>query len=183
MIRRQFLAAGAAFAISFPASAQTVAPSADQIERSLSASPRVVLPRNKRVNRQQLLRRHDLRRHAPSIDIQAINFAFGSAQIPHSERYKVERIARAMRRVLRRDPGEVFLIEGHTDAVGSRSSNYRLSRRRAGSLKRDLVRIFGIPPYALETAGYGEDFLLIPTPYEEWRNRRVTLRRVTDFLL
>jgi len=43
-----------------------------------------------------------------------------------------------------------------------------------------LVREFGIPRRALETVGYGEEFLLVPTQREEWRNRRVTLRRVTD---
>jgi outer membrane protein OmpA-like peptidoglycan-associated protein len=35
---------------------------------------------------------------------------------------------------------------------------------------------------AIDTIGYGEDDLLVPTPYAEWRNRRVTLRRVTDFV-
>jgi outer membrane protein OmpA-like peptidoglycan-associated protein len=39
-----------------------------------------------------------------------------------------------------------------------------------------------VPRHALETVGYGEDFLLVPTQNENWRNRRVTLRRVEDFL-
>lgn len=182
MIRRDFLAAAAAFIFTTPAVAQN-APSAAQIERSLNAAPRIRVPREKRVSREQILRRPDLRRSAPSIEIQAINFAFASSDIPRSERRKVEQIAIAMRRLLRRNPREVFLIEGHTDAVGSHAANYRLSVRRAASLKRDLVRYFGIPSRALETAGYGEDFLLVQTPYEEWRNRRVTLRRITDFVL
>ncbi len=183
MIRRDFLAAIAAFAFTAPAAAQSAAPSSAQIERSLDAAPRMRVPRNKRVSREQIIRRPDLRRHAPSIEIQAINFASGSAEIPYGERYKVERIASAMQRILRRNRGEVFLIEGHTDAVGSHEANYHLSVRRAASLKRALVRHFGVPSRALETAGYGEDFLLVPTPYEEWRNRRVTLRRITDFVL
>ena len=43
-----------------------------------------------------------------------------------------------------------------------------------------LVQRFGIPRRALETVGYGEEYLLVPTQNEDWRNRRVTLRRVTD---
>ena len=41
---------------------------------------------------------------------------------------------------------------------------------------------FGIPRRALETVGYGEEFLLVPTQNENWRNRRVTLRRFDDFI-
>ena len=156
--------------------------SADQIERSLKVAPKVLLPLKKRIKRKELRHRKDLRLVAPSIEIHAINFEFGSDRIPRDQRWKVREIARAMRRMLRRDPYEVFLIEGHTDAVGSNYSNQLLSERRAASLKRALVRRFRISPYALETAGFGEEQLLVPTPYEEWRNRRVTLRRVTDFI-
>ena len=85
--------------------------------------------------------------------------------------------------MLRRRPGTKVLIEGHTDAVGSAASNLALSERRAASLKQTLVREFGIPRRALETVGYGEEFLLVPTPNENWRNRRVTLRRFDDFLV
>ena len=74
------------------------------------------------------------------------------------------------------------LIEGHTDAVGSGRSNLLLSERRAASLRRVLVREFGIPGRALDTVGYGEDFLLVQTQQENWRNRRVTLVRYDDFL-
>ena len=30
--------------------------------------------------------------------------------------------------------------------------------------------------------GYGEDYLLVQTLSEEWRNRRVTLRRIDEFV-
>ncbi len=119
---------------------------------------------------------------APSIDIQSINFAFGSAEIPRSQYRKVENIADALDGLLERRPRAKVLIEGHTDAVGSAASNLALSERRAESLKWTLVREFGIPRRALETVGYGEEFLLVPTQNENWRNRRVTLRRFDDFL-
>ena len=187
MLNRRSLilsSAAAAFSAALPVAAFAQhAPNAAQIERSLSAAPRKRLRRQDRVERHELKRRRDLRVAAPSIDIQAINFEFGSARIPGSEQWKAEEIAIAMRRILRRNPAEVFLIEGHTDAVGSRYSNQILSEQRADSLRRVLVRRFGVDGYALETIGYGEDYLLVPTPEPEWRNRRVTLRRVTDFVV
>ena len=185
MISRRSLLAGALATFSIlplgigQALAQD-APSTEMIIKKLERAPMRQLAPQDRVSRQALKRRPELRRIAPSIDIQAINFEFGSARIPYEERWKVERIADAMNRMMDDNPDEIFLIEGHTDAVGSHASNQRLSEARAGSLKRDLVRYFGVPGYNLDTVGYGEQFLLVPTPREEWRNRRVTLRRVTD---
>lgn len=156
------------------------APSSEAILRKLNRAPSVKLAPEEKVSRQALKRRPDLRRIAPSIDIQAINFEFGSSVIPRRERWKVQEIAEAFNRLIDRNPDELLLIEGHTDAVGTRQANQRLSDARAAQLKRDLVRHFGVPGYNMDTVGYGEDFLLVPTPYENWRNRRVTIRRVTD---
>src|SRR5690606_5968209 len=117
-----------------------------------------------------------------SIDIQAINFAFGSADIPRSEFRKVREIASAFDQLSKRRRGARFLIEGHTDAVGSAQSNQLLSERRAESLKRVLVREFNVPSRILETVGYGEEYLLVNTQNEEWRNRRVTIRRIDEFV-
>ncbi len=157
-------------------------PSSDQILRKLEAPVRMAPRRNERVTIREFKRRPELRRAAPSIDIQSINFEFGSAEIPSSQYRKVEIIANALDRLLDRRPDSRVLIEGHTDAVGSDYSNQRLSEARAASLKRMLVREFGMPPYALETVGYGEEYLLVPTSDEEWQNRRVTLRRIDDFV-
>lgn len=192
MNRRSFLTtlgavmlapAGAALAPAGTAFAQAPdVPSEDMIMRRLEAAPTRRMQQSERVTIEQFKRRPDLRRAAPSIDIQAINFASGSAEIPRSEYRKVRQIARGLERVLQRRRGSRFLIEGHTDAVGSNYSNQILSEDRAASLKRLLVREFGIPARALETVGYGEDYLLIDTQRDEWRNRRVTLRRVDEFL-
>jgi outer membrane protein OmpA-like peptidoglycan-associated protein len=182
MNRRSFLAGiGAALALPSLAIAQE-APSEEMILQRLDAAPQRQLPPQNRVTLNEFKRRPDLRRAAPSIDIQAINFATGSAEIPRSEYRKVLQIARAMEQILRRRPSVRFLIEGHTDAVGSAMSNQILSERRAASLRIVLAREFGIPPRLLETVGYGEEFLLVPTEAPEWRNRRVTLRRIDDFI-
>tara|TARA_R110000751_G_scaffold146094_7_gene249959 strand:- start:206716 stop:207366 length:651 start_codon:yes stop_codon:yes gene_type:complete len=156
------------------------APSALSIEKSLSAPTIKRIKPSQKNSIQEIKRRKSLRHNAPSIEIQSLNFAFASARIPDGELWKVEQIADAMKRILRRNRGELFLIEGHTDAVGSDWNNMLLSEQRANSLRAVLVGYYGVPHHALETVGYGEEDLLVPTPYEEWRNRRVTLRRITD---
>ncbi len=162
--------------------AQASTPSAAQIEGQLAA-PRPPVAPNSKVTIPELTRRPDLRSQLPSIDIQSINFEFGSAAIAYSEYSKIENIAIALRRLLQRNPRELFLLEGHTDAVGTRFFNQVLSERRAESMRSVLTASFGIPPQALTAVGYGEDYLLVPVPYAEWRNRRVTIRRITDVVL
>lgn len=181
--RRSFTTALiAAVVLPGAAFAQAQMPSAATIERQLDAAPRMRVNPNQRVTVQEFKRRPDMRRAAPSIDIQSINFEFASAEIPRSEFRKVREIADALNRISRRRRGARFLIEGHTDAVGSHESNQILSERRAESLKRVLVREFGVSSRSLETVGYGEDFLLVNTQQENWRNRRVTLRRIDEFV-
>ena len=65
-------------------------PSADRILRQLEAAPKVRVAPQRRVTVQEFKRRPDLRRAAPSIEIQSINFEFGSAEIPYSQYRKVE---------------------------------------------------------------------------------------------
>lgn len=168
-------------ALTTEASAQSM-PSAETIIRKLEQRPRRPIAPEARVTIEQFKRSPRLRRIAPSIDIQSINFAFGSAAIPPAERWKVGQIAQAINRIIRRNRNELFLIEGHTDAVGSRAANQALSEARAATVASILVNHFGVPPRAIETIGYGEDYLLVPTPHANWRNRRVTLRRITDFV-
>ncbi len=155
-------------------------PSAQRIYKQLSR-PAPANSAAPRVGLNELKRNRKLRRQLPSINIQSINFEFGSARIARAERWKVQNIADALLR-FRRGPRERFLIEGHTDAVGSFQSNQALSEQRAGSLKRALVSWFGVPSRMLITVGYGEELLLVPTQAPEWRNRRVTLRRATQYL-
>jgi outer membrane protein OmpA-like peptidoglycan-associated protein len=192
MFTRRTMIAGLAAAMITPTAAMATSPalqiaqdmpSAGQILRQLEARPHVTVKPEERMTIQQLKRRPEIRELAPAIDIQSIHFAFGSAMIPESQYGKVENIADALHRLSRRGRrAPTVLIEGHTDAVGSTYSNQRLSERRAQSLKQVLVYHFGVPAHMLQTVGYGEQFLLVPTPYEEWRNRRVTLRRVDEFL-
>lgn len=156
-------------------------PSSSQIYKKLAAPSSATRRTGKAVGLRELKRNRKLRRSLPTVQINSINFAFGSDSIPPSQRWKVRNIADALLRFRGRG-GERFLIEGHTDAVGSFANNQNLSERRAASLRRALVQWFGVPRRMLVTVGYGEEFLLVPTQRAEWRNRRVTLRRATGVL-
>lgn len=68
------------------------------------------------------------------IDIDTVTIATGSADIPTSQASSLRKMAEAIEQVLRKEPSETFLIEGHTDAVGSDDSNLVLSDRRAESV-------------------------------------------------
>jgi outer membrane protein OmpA-like peptidoglycan-associated protein len=76
----------------------------------------------------------------------------------------------------------VFLIEGHTDAVGSDVDNLSLSDRRAESVAIALSQQFGVPAENLTTQGYGEQYLKVPTDGPSAENRRVTVRNITPLL-
>ncbi len=161
--------------------AQAYSSKARAMARTLSVAPPPAL-RAKRFSLHTIKRRHDLRRFLRGVDIDSINFRFNSAVVDPSEAWKLADLADAFHLLLRRNPYEMFLIEGHTDAVGSAAYNRRLSERRAWNVVRVLARRYGVPYRAMTAQGYGERYLKIPVPYEERRNRRVTARRLTDIL-
>ena len=47
------------------------------------------------------------------------------------------------------------VIEGHTDNVGDKASNMKLSQRRADSVRNYLIKNLGIAPERLKAIGYG----------------------------
>lgn len=118
----------------------------------------------------------------PRIDLDTINFEFGQAEVADSQIRNLEDIATAMHDVLSNNPNEVFLLEGHTDAVGSELYNLQLSELRAQSVKYALVDGFGLPEDAFVTEGYGEEYLKVPTEEAERLNRRATVRRITELV-
>jgi outer membrane protein OmpA-like peptidoglycan-associated protein len=123
-----------------------------------------------------------LRERMPSVDIDTINFEFGSWEVAPDQVGRLEVVARALADAINRNPREVFLIEGHTDAVGSDVDNLSLSDRRAETVALILSNQLGVPPENLVTQGYGKQYLKIPTEAPERRNRRVTVRRITPLL-
>jgi outer membrane protein OmpA-like peptidoglycan-associated protein len=123
-----------------------------------------------------------LRDRMPRVDIDSITFATGSWEVTPDQYPGLEGIAQAILAVIAKNPNEVFMIEGHTDAVGNPDDNLSLSDRRAESVALILGETYMIPPENLVTQGYGEQFLKIPTQEAERRNRRVAVRRITPLL-
>lgn len=123
-----------------------------------------------------------VRARMPSIDLDTINFETGSWEIPPDQAAKLQVIADGINRAIRRNPREVFLIEGHTDAVGSDVDNLSLSDRRAQAAAELLTQQFQVPPENLVTQGYGEQYLKAQTDGPARENRRVTVRRITPLL-
>jgi outer membrane protein OmpA-like peptidoglycan-associated protein len=123
-----------------------------------------------------------VRERMPSIDLDTINFETGSWEIPPDQAAKLQAIADGLNRAIAANPRAVFLIEGHTDAVGSDVDNLSLSDRRAESAATLLTQQFGVPAENLTSQGYGEQYLKIPTQEPERQNRRVTIRNITPLL-
>jgi outer membrane protein OmpA-like peptidoglycan-associated protein len=119
---------------------------------------------------------------ARRVDLDTLTFEFGSASIPESEIPKLEGVAKAMEKLLAKNPAETFLIEGHTDAVGSDVANLALSDQRAEAVADALTNVFAIPPENLSTQGYGERYLKVKTDAQERENRRVAIRRITPLV-
>jgi OOP family OmpA-OmpF porin len=118
----------------------------------------------------------------PSIDLNTINFETGSWEIPPDQAARLQVIADGLNRAITRNPREVFLIEGHTDAVGNPVDNLSLSDRRAESAAELLTQQFGVPAENLTSQGYGAQYLKEQTDGPSRINRRVTVRRITPLL-
>jgi outer membrane protein OmpA-like peptidoglycan-associated protein len=116
------------------------------------------------------------------IDLDTITFDTGSSDIADDQVQSLKQVGQAIKSILDKDPGETFLIEGHTDAVGSDESNLVLSDQRAESVANVLSQAFDIPAENLVTQGYGERYLKIDTDEAERANRRVTIRRITPLV-
>jgi len=129
----------------------------------------------------QVLYNLPLRALMPRIDLD-ITFDTGSWQITPDQVERLAMIADALNRAIARNPREVFLIEGHTDAVGNDIDNLSLSDRRAEAVAVALTEQFQVPAENLVTQGYGAQDPKIPTAGPERANRRVAVRRITPLI-
>jgi OOP family OmpA-OmpF porin len=123
-----------------------------------------------------------LRDRMPRVDLNTVTFDTGSWELTPDQVQKLAAIADGLNRAIAKNPAEVFLIEGHTDAVGTDIDNLSLSDRRAESVAVALTQQFGVPAENLSTQGYGEQYLKVPTDQAERANRRVAVRRITPLL-
>ena len=131
---------------------------------------------------QQVRELRAVRELQPQIDVEAIEFDSGSAVIEPTEAEALRDVGVVMAELVEQYPGEVFLVEGHTDAVGDAAMNLALSDRRAESVALALTEYFDVPPESMIVQGYGEANLKVPTTEAERENRRASVRRITPLL-
>ncbi len=124
----------------------------------------------------------ELRAVAPAVSLEAVTFRSGSAAIEPAQVDALVQLGEVIKSSIQERPGEVFLIEGHTDAVGNDAYNLALSDRRAETVALALTEYFDVPPENLVVQGYGEKFLKVATQTDERRNRRAVVRRITPLL-
>ncbi len=122
-----------------------------------------------------------LRARMPRVDLD-INFESGSWELTPEQIDKLGVIAEGLNRAISRNPREVFMIEGHTDATGNNEDNLSLSDRRAEAVAVALTEQFQVPAENLVTQGYGEQYLKDPTDGPSRVTRRVAIRRVTPLI-
>ncbi len=124
---------------------------------------------------------YPLRQYMPRVDL-GINFATGSWQLSPDQVGELSLIAKGIKRAIDKNPREVFLVEGHTDAVGDKEDNLSLSDRRAETVAIALTEQFQVPPENLLTQGYGEENLKVATDGPSRENRYVAVRRITPLI-
>lgn len=119
---------------------------------------------------------------ASVINLEAVTFATNSAAVQPSQADRLRQVGLLIRDLVAENRTELFLIEGHTDAVGNAGYNLPLSDRRAESVALALTEYFGVPAENMVIQGYGESFLRIATQEAERLNRRVAVRRITTLV-
>jgi OOP family OmpA-OmpF porin len=102
-----------------------------------------------------------------------IQFATGSAELTPQAMAMLDLVGEVLGS--RKLADSRFRIEGHTDTVGTKEYNQRLSERRAASVAAYIERKFGVSRSRLVAVGLGSEHPLVTTPDQtpEARNRRV----------
>lgn len=98
------------------------------------------------------------------------HFGFDKVDINPAFEEKIKEIAQILDENARYDT----ILEGHTDNIGSRAYNQKLSERRAESVAKEL-ETFGVDKDRIQTVGYGQDKPRSSNDTKEGRadNRRV----------
>jgi outer membrane protein OmpA-like peptidoglycan-associated protein len=124
----------------------------------------------------------ELRDYVRSVDVNTINFSSGSWELSPDQIPQLQALADAMLKIIGENPATVFMLEGHTDAVGAAEDNMSLSDRRAEAVAEILTTNFNVPPENLVTQGYGEQHLRVATDGPSRENRRVQVRNITGLM-
>lgn len=106
-----------------------------------------------------------------ALNLQIINFASGSAEIPKESMKLLKESAEAIKAA---PQGTVIEIDGHTDSRGNAASNEKLSRQRAEAVRAFLIEQ-GVNSESLTAKGYGAGKPIAGNDTAEGRfkNRRI----------
>jgi outer membrane protein OmpA-like peptidoglycan-associated protein len=104
-------------------------------------------------------------------------FEFGSDQLAEAARLSLMKLGF----LIQKNPNSLFIIEGHTDTIGSERSNFDLSQRRADAVVAWLVNSLRLTTDRVQARGMGEVY---PLPGvspngdkdEQAMNRRVEIK-------
>jgi len=105
-----------------------------------------------------------------------IEFDTGKSDIKSKYYDEIKKVADFMKE----NPAVTAMIEGHTDTVGTRNKNIRLSRERAASVKNYLIAKFRIKADRLKSAGYGPDKPIADNATLEGRQKNRRVQAVID---
>jgi outer membrane protein OmpA-like peptidoglycan-associated protein len=103
------------------------------------------------------------------------NFAFGSSTLLPSAYPELDKLVQ----VMEENPASRWRIEGHTDNIGSKKANQKISLERAQAVLNYLVSK-GLSRNRFEVFGMGMDYPIAGNSTEEGRakNRRVAVIRI-----
>jgi outer membrane protein OmpA-like peptidoglycan-associated protein len=102
-------------------------------------------------------------------------FKFGQSKIPADMQSQIDELVAQ----LKANPNGAFIeIEGHTDNVGDKNTNYKIGLDRAEAVKRYLYETQQIPLHKINVISYGEEKPIAPNKTKAGRaqNRRVVIK-------
>ncbi|SAK98106.1 membrane protein [Caballeronia fortuita] len=89
------------------------------------------------------------------LDLQVVNFARSSAQVPESAYATLGETAQLLKNCAAKGSMVNLEVAGFSDAQGAASAKLEVSKERAQAVRGYLVRN-GVPPQSLTAAGYGD---------------------------
>ena len=104
------------------------------------------------------------------------NFKFGKTALPDEAKSRLDQVVSQLKGQQGKD---VYIeIEGHTDNVGGKETNYEIGMKRAEEVKQYLYTQHQIPLHKINVISYGEDKPVAPNNTRAGRaqNRRVVIR-------
>ena len=107
---------------------------------------------------------------ATALNLQIINFATGSSDIPELNKSILDQAAA----LLQRASHVHLIVQGHTDAVGDANANKQLSQKRAQAVV-DYLIAKGVDPAQLQAVGYGQEKPIASNSSKDgqFKNRRI----------